>query len=91
LKLQGDRHHELDFYVDQGSPSELPTIGNAAEVCKLLVSGTAMSYDPDKFQLDSAYHEVMADDYKRVTSVNVACSIGGAGATTERNVRPGAT
>jgi hypothetical protein len=34
----------------------------------MLVSGTATSYDPDKFQLNKAYLDVMADDYKYIAS-----------------------
>jgi hypothetical protein len=66
--LPANMFHGMGYYVNAGTPSELPREGNAADVCRMLVSGTATSYDPDKFQLDRAYLDVMTDDYKYIAS-----------------------
>jgi hypothetical protein len=66
--LPANTYHGMGYYVNPGTPSQPPAEGNAADVCIMLVSGTTTSYDPDKFQLDRAYQDVMTDDYKYIAS-----------------------
>jgi hypothetical protein len=58
------RGYEMEFF----QPSELPLIGNEADVTRILISGATTGYDPDKFQMDAAFHVKLSQDEAQVCS-----------------------
>jgi hypothetical protein len=60
--LPEGRVHVRSYDIKQFHRSELPSVGDEAQVGKLMVAGAKVGYDPDKFQLDNAFGRRLEQD-----------------------------
>jgi hypothetical protein len=54
--------------MEQLTPSKIPTIGNACQATKNLITGASLSMDPDKIKLEKVYREASDERYSRICS-----------------------
>jgi hypothetical protein len=60
--LPPGRVHTRGYDMEQLQRSQLPDVGDEAQVGKLMISGTNVEYDPDRFQIDRAFAQRLEQD-----------------------------